>query len=219
MYEMLVYFHDASASPERQQKEHVMPILVLSQDEWQAYFPHPPQPSTESRFASVSARDLQTARFAAVSIAITVDTIWPGLGALDDQNRIGAVHFSLGRWFIDDTAISRIDDRGGEYDIELDRLTETDWVAHMLGKAWFYDPTDFFDILEEARRLRFPSRSPEWLDDLLWREIREILATGERPFFPSRVQDRNRIYLVNRMGEAERDAFCLFLAQQGYAFD
>ena len=196
-----------------------MSIHVLSQDEWQAYFPHPPQPPTESPFVSITASELLHTRFATVSIAVTLDTVWPGLGALDDQYRIGSVQFSLGRWFIDDTAISRIDDRGGEYDIELDRITETDWAAHMLGKNWFYDPTDFFDVLEAARHLHFPDQSQAWLDNLMWNEIRTILDAGEQPVFPSRLQGGNRVYLVSRMDERERDVFCLFLAQQGYAFD
>ena len=192
---------------------------VLSQDEWQAYFPHPPQKSIEAPFVGKNAHDLLLTRFAAVSVAVTVDTVWPGLGALDDQVRVGSIVFSIGRWFIDATAISRIDDRGGDYDIELDRVMETDWMTHMLGKKWLYDPTDFFDVLDMARHLCFPDQSQEWRDQLLWDEVQAMIRAGDQVIMPSRLHEGNRMYLVSRMNTHERDMFCAFLAQQKYVFD
>jgi hypothetical protein len=195
-----------------------MPIHTLSKGEWLAYFPHPPKSPDESRFNPIDVNDLLRARFASVSVVVEVDKPWPGIAPLDDQNRIGKVQFSVGRWYIDDVAISRIDERGGDYDIELDRVLETDWVAHILEKAWFYDPTDFFDVLEEARRIQTPGNGPEQLDTLLWEEVNETLRRGDQPAFPSRLQAGKRQYLANRMTPEERDVFCGFLANEGYAF-
>lgn len=198
-----------------------MAIYVPSEEEWAAFFPRPirdPRPPQMPFGTPVSAADLMDARFAEVAVSVTVDAVWPGLAALDDQDIAGKVRFSIGRWYVDDLAISRIDERGGEYDITLDRLEETDWVAHMAGKAWLYDPTDFFDVLEAARQLTHPEEDELWLGRLMWAEIQTMLREGEAPFYPSRMLAGKRVYLASRMTDAERGVFCTFLANERYAF-
>lgn len=195
-----------------------MSIYKPSKEEWQAYFPHPISDPNRVRFDTTDVNDLLNARFAIASLRVDVDTPWPGLGALDDQYRIGQIKYSVGRWYIDDAAISRIDDHGQEYDIELDRITETDWVTHMLGKNWFYDPTDFFDALEAARQLHAPAESQAWLNSLMWRDVNDMLAAGMLPYFPSRLLAGQRTYLVNRMTPPEQAAFARFLTHEGYGF-
>jgi hypothetical protein len=198
-----------------------MPIYVPTADEWEAYFPERIKDKTEQTtpFGTFhDANELMSARFAEVAITVTVDKVWPGLEALDDQHRIGDVRFSLGRWYIDDAAISRIDEWGGDYDIELDRLLETDWVAHMLAKNWMYDPTDFFDTLEEARKLRYSDKDENWLNELMMEDVYAMLTSGHQPVFPSRMQDGNRIYIVSHMKPEQKRAFAEFLANEGYSF-
>jgi len=196
-----------------------MSIYKPSKEEWQSYFPHPIKDPNRTRFDLTDVNDLLHARFAIASLRVDVDTPWPGLGALDDQYRIGQIKYSIGRWYIDDVAISRIDDNGQEYDIELERITETDWVTHMLGKNWFYDPTDFFDVLEAARQLQAPDESQAWLDGLMWRDVKDMLAAEMLPYFPSRLLAGKRTYLVNRMTTQEQVAFSSFLAHEGYGFE
>jgi hypothetical protein len=198
-----------------------MSIYVPTVDDWEAYFPERIKDKAEptTPFGTPhSAADLINARFAEVAVTVTVDKVWPGLEALDDQNRIGNVRFSLGRWYIDDAAISRIDEHGGDYDIELDRLLETDWVSHMLGKNWMYDPTDFFDILEEARRLQYPEKDENWLNELMIEDVYATLSSGYQPFFPSRMIDGNRVYIVSHMKREQKRAFAEFLTNEGYSF-
>jgi hypothetical protein len=199
-----------------------MAIYTPTADEWATFFPRPirdPRAATRPfAGALITDSDLMDARFAEVSVVVTVESVWPGLAALDDQDIAGSVRFSLGRWYIDDLAISRIDERGGEYDITLDRVDETDWVAHMAEKAWLYDPTDFFDVLEEARRLNDPEIDVATLDELMWGDMQTMLQRGDTPFFPSRMLNGNRVYLAHRMADAERAAFCDFLANERYAF-
>lgn len=184
--------------------------------EWRAAFPEPPR---DPEPQVIRASELQATRFAIVTAAITIDAPWPGLHALDDQDRRGSMRFSLGRWYVDDLAVSRIDEQGGDYDVDLDRIAETDWIAHMLDKPWLYDPTDFIDTLEAARQLSFPQQSSAWLDDLLWQDVANVIQRGEQPYFPSRMQDGNRTYLVSRMTGEQKHAFCDFLANQHYAIE
>jgi hypothetical protein len=198
-----------------------MPVYVPTADEWEAYFPSRIKDKSQEGvpFGPVyDANDLLDASFAEVAITVTVDKVWPGLEALDDQYRIGNVRFSVGRWYIDDAAISRIDEHGGEYDIELDRLLETDWVAHMLSKNWMYDPTDFFDVLEEGRKLTYPDKDEAWLNGLMWEDIQAMLFNGDQPFFPSRIVQGNRVYIVSHMKKDQRRAFCEFLENERYSF-
>jgi len=198
-----------------------MPFYVPTADEWEAYFPSgiKDKNETTSPFGPLyDMHDLMNARFAEVAITVVVDTVWPGLEALDDQYRIGDVRYSIGRWYIDDAAISRIDEYGGDYDIELDRLLETDWVAHMVGKNWMYDPTDFFDVLEEARRRQYPEKGEDWLNELMMEDVFTMLSQGHQPVFPSRMLQGKRVYVVSNMKQSQKRAFCEFLANEGYSF-
>ena len=135
-----------------------------SKEEWRAYFPHPIKDPNQQRFDLTDINDLLHARFAVASLRVDVDTAWPGLGALDDQYRVGQIKYSVGRWYIDDVAISRIDDDGQEYDIELERITETDWVAHMLGETGFTtQPTSLMSLKQRVSYRNLMSHKRGWM--------------------------------------------------------
>lgn len=181
-----------------------MTIHTTSKREWLARFPRSSAPEVP-RLERFPSHEWAEGRIAVVSMIVQVRATWPGIGEMDDETRRGPIRYSTGRWYIDDTGISRKD---GKYDISLSTILREDWMAHLLEKKWFYDPTDFFDALQEARKLL----GADNLDDLMWREIRTMRARSRTPFFPSAAEKSWKMYRVDRMEDDELDAFCGFLA-------
>ena len=181
----------------------------LTAEQWAALLPI--RPDEELQFLSVTAQALQEMRLASVASLILLPMSWPGVHNLADEHVAGKVAFHAGRWFVDDEGITCM---RTAYQIDHERVKETDWLAHMLEKSWFYDPTDFLDALEYARR-EITGVSEKRLDFLLWEEARTALENAELPFYPSRMLGQQRVYLTSRMDEETHMAFCRFLADQG----
>lgn len=81
-------------------------------------------------------------------------------------------------------------------------------------KSWCYDPTDFFDAVQEARRAFCAHLGEEWIDATVGQEVQTVLARGRMPVYPSSVVGGKRVYLPNRMSPHQRDAFATFLVEQ-----
>lgn len=158
--------------------------------------------------------DLLQRTYGTVQTVVLIPASWPGLTEPEDVSEAveGRTRKRFGRWVLDDTGLVCL---GQNWDIDSERFDELDWVAHCLGSSWCYDPTDFFDGLQEARRAFCAHLGENWIDAAVWEEIRAVLAGGDLPVYPSGLIDGQRVYLPNRMSVEQRDAFAMFLAKQG----
>ena len=162
----------------------------------------------------IDGAELWSRIYGSVETSVSVPMSWPGLidpGSLPDAIA-GRERKRFGRWVLDETGLVCL---GQDWDIGHDRFEELDWLGHVLGVNWCYDPTDFFDGLQEARRAFCAHLGEDWIDAAVWAEIRAVLAEGEVSVYPSPLIAGQRIYFPNRMNSAQRDAFATFLVAQG----
>lgn len=172
----------------------------------------PDENGTSWADAVVDGAELWNRTYASVHAVVMVPMSWPGREGLDDSTIAGRERKRFGRWVLDATGLVCL---GQSWDIGADDFEDLDWVQHVLGKRWCYDPTDFFDALQEARRAFCAHRGEDWIDNAVWEEVRAVVAGGDLPVFPSSMAKGERVYLANRMSQEERDVFAAFLAEQG----
>lgn len=103
----------------------------------------------------ITASDLVRTKFANAFTVVMIGERWEQNPTLSEEIH-AEVKQSIGRWLLTDFAIEC---PSYSYQITYDRLDEDDWFHHLLGKAWFYDPTDFLDAYEGARALALPNET------------------------------------------------------------
>jgi hypothetical protein len=122
------------------------------------------------------------------------------------------VLFHAGRWCVTAWGITCL---GKSAPIEGDRLNEDDWLDHLLGKNWLYDPTDFLDAFEAARTHFHPDETPAMRAAAVQVQIMKAMESGESPYYPSSVLWKHA-YRVSHMNPEQRAAFAHYLAEKGY---
>lgn len=185
---------------------------MTTYDQWRALL----APRLERSGEGVDAAELWDRTYASVQTVVMVPVSWSGREGLDDSEIAGRERKRFGRWVLDETGLVCL---GRSWDISADDFEELDWVGHVLEKSWCYDPTDFFDALQEARRAFCAHRGEDWINSAVWEEVRGVMASGDLPFFPSSMTKGHRAYLTNRMSHDERDGFAAFLVEQGIFAD
>ena len=108
-----------------------------------------------------------------------------------------------------------IEPLGGSYPIPKIDVSRDDWLAQLMEKDWFYDPTDFLDVLERAHKHLVPGSTPKQQQELTQRRVEICLQRSIQPFYPSRILKKHT-YLVNRMNTIERAAFIQYLVDSGF---
>lgn len=183
-------------------------------EQWRALMPARGEQRKSNDDGPIDGADLWGRKYGGVETVISIPLSWPGVVEPEDVPDAvdGRERKRLGRWVLDQSGLVCL---GEEWDISDERFDELDWLAHVLGKNWCYDPTDFFDALQDARRTFCARLGEDWIDDAVWAEVRAVLAAGELPFYPSSMMDGQRVYLPNGMTPEQRDAFAAFLAEQG----
>ncbi len=179
----------------------------MTADEWNQVFPT--WPKNGSDLHSVS--DLMGTKYVEVVSAIFLPEHWPGI-VEPDKNLSDTLLFRAGRWCVTESGITCL---GQHYTITSDRLEETDWFAHLLEKAWFYDPSDMLDALEAARVHLLPHELLEQHETAIGKQIETALERQLLPYYPSRILQEH-VYLVSRMSDEERAVFCQFLADKAF---
>ncbi|MBP1468747.1 hypothetical protein EYB53_023735 [Candidatus Chloroploca sp. M-50] len=183
-------------------------------EQWRALMPARGEQRQNDDDGPIDGAELWSRSYGGVATTVSLPLSWPGLVAPDALPDAvdGHERKRFGRWVLDRSGLVCL---GAAWDISDDRFDELDWLAHVLGHNWCYDPTDFFDALQEGRRAFCARLGENWIDEAVWIEIRAMLATGELPFYPSSMMGDQWVYLPNRMTSEQRDAFARFLVEHG----
>lgn len=182
----------------------------LSTVQWNAIFPT--WPLQRDGNSGVDFID-EIERGVEVSTTVYLSAPWHGIADVEDAHLAGeTVLDRVGRWVITKNAIIPL---GVKYYITINRFDESDWLAHLMEKVWFYDPTDMLDAMELAHARLVPGSTREQQRELTEQQVRVCLDRNIQPFYPSRVIGRH-LYLVSRMADQERTGFAQFLSRSGF---
>ena len=117
-------------------------------EQWRALMPARGEQRQNDDDGPIDGAELWGRKYGSAETVISIPLSWPGLVEPEDVPDAvdGRERKRLGRWVLDQTGLVCL---GEEWDISDERFDELDWLAHVLGKNWCYDPTDFFDALQE----------------------------------------------------------------------
>lgn len=182
-------------------------------EQWRALMPARSEQQTKDDEGLTSGAVLWQRTYGAVETQVIIPVSWPGVVKPEDVpgDIEGRTRTQIGRWVLDDTGLVCL---GQSWDLDASRFDECDWLAHVMGHGWCYDPTDFFDAVQEARRAFCAHRGEAWIDAAVWQEVQTVLSRGSIPVYPSSVVGGKHVYLPNRMSPHQRDAFATFLVEQ-----
>jgi len=191
-------------------KEKRMASTMTAAD-WAKLLPGLPESSSSATEIGDILHAMETTAFADVLAAVFLPTPWPGMlkPELDLQ---AAVLAQVGRWYVTVDGLVCLDEN---YWITADRFDEDDWFAHVIAKSWLYDPADLLQALEQAYAHILPDTTPAMRTALLDRHVQRAIAHHKLLFAPTILQHQH-LYLINRMTQEERRAFCTYLADAGF---